>query len=217
MKNKTANDDIEAWSLYPQHRWLFNKLDVALRLGYDAAPVVVPVTQSGKYVVRPIYNLYGMGIWATVEELHPDLLFSDHAVGKPGTFWCEYFEGDHLSVDYRFKNGKFTPFDAMHGVVDDSNLSKFNMWVKINAPTFVSNLPNWLPKDVEKINVEWRGNKIIEIHLRTGNDFMHDLAVGTVATPVWHKNENVDIKNEEPGRYDANGYVNINRLGYKIN
>ena len=113
MKNKTANDDIEAWSLYPQHRWLFNKLDVALRLGYDAAPVVVPVTQSGKYVVRPIYNLYGMGIWATVEELHPDLLFSDHAVGKPGTFWCEYFEGDHLSVDYRFKNGKFTPFNAM--------------------------------------------------------------------------------------------------------
>ena len=103
------------------------------------------------------------------------------------------------------------------GVVDDSNLSKFNMWVKINAPTFVSNLPDWIPKDVEKINVEWRGNKIIEIHLRTGNDFMHDLAVGTVATPVWNKNENVDIKNEEPGRYDANGYVNINRLGYKIN
>tara|TARA_R100001377_G_scaffold80241_1_gene58991 strand:+ start:59 stop:712 length:654 start_codon:yes stop_codon:yes gene_type:complete len=217
MKTKTANDDVEAWSFYPQHRWLFNKLDLALRLGYDAAPIVVPVTQSGKYVIRPIYNLYGMGIWATVKELNPNLLFSDHKVGRPGTFWCEYFAGKHFSVDYEFKNGKFTPFDAMQGEVNDSNLSKFNMWVKINAPNFVNNLPNWLPKDVKKINVEWRGDKIIEIHLRTGNDFMHDLAVGTIATPVWENHKDIDIKNEVAGRYDANGYVNINRLGYKIN
>ena len=35
-------------------------------------------------------------------------------------------------------------------------------------------------KDVDFINIEMIGDKIIEIHLRTGNDFMWDYDIGTI-------------------------------------
>lgn len=31
-------DDCEAWDKFPQHRSIFNKLDLALKLGYNAGP-----------------------------------------------------------------------------------------------------------------------------------------------------------------------------------
>ena len=97
-----VEEDFQAWQIYPEHRWVFNKLELALRLGYDAGPACVPITRSGKYVVRPIYNLYGMGIGAKV--IHINIMQSksmeNHALIPPGYFWCEAFEGEHKSVDF---------------------------------------------------------------------------------------------------------------------
>ena len=65
-------DDYHAWEAYPQYRWVLNKLDVSLRLGYHAGPAGVPVKHTGWYIVRPIYNPYGMGIGAHKKWLDAD-------------------------------------------------------------------------------------------------------------------------------------------------
>ena len=86
------DEDYQAWIQYPQYRWLFNKLDVSLLLGYDAGPACVPITKPNKYIIRPIYNLYGMGIGAKVKSLDPRLHAEDmthHKHVPPGNFWCE--------------------------------------------------------------------------------------------------------------------------------
>ena len=56
------DSDQDAWEAYPQHRWVFNKLEVALRQGFHAGPACSRVTFEGKkkVVIRPIYNLFGM-------------------------------------------------------------------------------------------------------------------------------------------------------------
>ena len=69
------DEDYQAWEAYPQHRWVFNKLEVALKLGYKAGPACVPLPKTEntlfKAIIRPIYNLYGMGINAKVKTFRP--------------------------------------------------------------------------------------------------------------------------------------------------
>jgi len=55
----------------------------------------MPVPTPGVYMVRPIMNMYGMSLNARFESLSG----STHHL-HPGEFWCEKFEGDHVSVDY---------------------------------------------------------------------------------------------------------------------
>jgi len=50
----TVEEDFEAWNQYPEHRWLFNKLEVALRMGYHAGPSGVPISKPGEYIVRGV-------------------------------------------------------------------------------------------------------------------------------------------------------------------
>ena len=132
------DEDFQAWDAYPQHRWVFNKLEVALKLGYRAGPACVPLPKTKntlfKAIVRPIYNLYGMGISAKVKTFRPMIdneLIINHGLIPPGHFWCEYFDGAHYSIDYKRTNQPkgsvwaWEPFCTLVGEKEESNLTKF--------------------------------------------------------------------------------------------
>ena len=57
-------NDVDAWSKYPRYTSWYNKLWLSERLGYKCGPAGVPVPVKGTYIVRPIYNLLGMGLGA---------------------------------------------------------------------------------------------------------------------------------------------------------
>lgn len=213
-------EDAEAWLEYPKHRWVYNKLELALTLGYDAGPACVPVRKSGIYIIRPTYNLYGMGVGATIRyiDITDGLDMSNHAIVPPGFFWCEAFHGTHYSTDYVNDGKRWTAMCTMVGENDPNLLTKFTKWTKIKnrrvkLPQFVNQF-----MDVPVINIESIGDKIIEIHLRSGNDVMYNEAIGTTLIPVWEDDENntVDITNEDTeSRYDASGNLQHVRLGYR--
>ena len=75
--------------------WIFDKLILARHLGYTCGPVGTRVSKSDYYIVRPCVNAIGLGLGA---QKHYIKDFTDHLT--PGHFWCEIFEGDHISVDY---------------------------------------------------------------------------------------------------------------------
>ena len=214
-------DDTDCWLKYPKHRWVFNKLDVALRLNYDTGPACVPVNKSNNYVIRPIYNLYGMGIGAIVQYI--DVEDNDKIINNdiipPGYFWCEYFEGDHCSIDYIYDNGRWKQFNIIVGINSKNNLTKFEKWTRIDnndiaLPEFIHNI-----SDVEYLNIETKGDKIIEIHLRTGNDVLHDAEIGSSIIPLWrgdeHMIDNTFIPNDQSEKlYNASGHLNDVRIGY---
>jgi hypothetical protein len=187
---KHLDFEIEEWDVWnkTRHHWTFNKLDTSLKLGYKAAPVSVPVPESGKYCIRPIYNLQGMGIYARICELEKGQTIQDH----PSMFWCEYFEGPHYSIDYIWHSdmmvgGWWEPVFATQGFNCDNNLIEFTHWNKINPPKI--ELPRFLKdlQDCEVLNIEFIGNKIIEIHQRLGNlaGDWYNLDRAETIVPIW--------------------------------
>ena len=222
-----VEEDYQAWVAYPQYRWIYNKLQLSLELGYEAGPACVPVNKTGDYIVRPIYNLYGMGIGAVKKHFDrykdtEDLINHKHI--PPGYFWCEWFDGKHQSVDFIKEGNEWVAFHAMIGKHESKdNLTKFIEW-EVTKPDI--ELPDWLHNiTTEKyLNVETIGDKIIEIHLRSGNDVGWDYNIGTKIIPAWKNNNNEKYKymnfisnlHNDMEKYEANGQLRDVRIGYYV-
>jgi hypothetical protein len=166
--------DEQAWvAAEVNDLWLFDKLILSRKLGYKCGPAGIPVSTPGNYIVRPISNLKGMGIGASVRYIQDS---TDHL--PAGYFWCEIFAGRHISVDYNYG----VPVLAVEGFREaDDPLYRFSKWVKVgdlyHIPLEVSVL-----RKFEHANIEFIGNKIIEVHLRGNPDFVYN---NSIAIPVW--------------------------------
>ena len=223
-------EDYEAWDAYPQYRWLFNKLELSFRLGYSCGPACVPIKKTGYYIVRPTYNLYGMGIGAHKKFLDVDLHgeeMTHHKHIPPGHFWCEWLDGTHYSVDFVSNNGKWKPFCCMKGThFSTDNLTKFKEWEVTDFPFSVDVLPEWIHdiKTEKYLNIEIKDTNILEIHLRSGNDMAWDYNVGTKIIPVWKGEDYKDHKqlsfipnfHPESFKYEADGNLSDIRVGYYV-
>ena len=203
------DEDVDAWYRYPQYRQWFNKLYVADLFGYRCGPAGIPVPEPGSYVVRPIYNLAGMGVGAKLIDLTPE----DISLIPPGYFWVERFQGTHYSVDYVRGEQGVTQLNCYTGVNDPDNLSRFYHWKKTDykfcLPTEIANI------DVPKINIEAIDDKIIEVHLRNGFDHL------------MHCDEIIPVFSLDPpkslpgykyveGSAEGYGWLDNPRLGYWV-
>ena len=79
--------DLEERELYRKlphlHKW-WNKLYLAETMGYQCGPGATEIPETKEYVIRPIYNLGGMGICTTIKVLEK----GDISSVPPGYFWC---------------------------------------------------------------------------------------------------------------------------------
>ena len=234
MHKPTSNEDYDAWYKYSKtkHRWCFNKLEVALRQGLHAGPAGSAPAFDGFYVSRPIYNLYGMGIEAFKFAYNHSMRrkLENHAIVRSGHFWCEWIEGEQVSIDY-IKNyvGQWEITSVMKGThSSEMNLTKFEHWEMVSKAghPLPKDLPlklSWLnDADVDHFNVEMRGNYVTEIHLRMGNSKFEILPVGTKITPVWDKepvpecDEYWDESKRDIYKYKAHKNLKNARRGFAI-
>jgi len=160
----------------PQWLWIYDKVIVARRQGIQAAPAGIPVPTAGEYIVRPITNIRMMGRGASrvwLEPNNPDLV-------PDGYFWSEVLEGPHVSVDYHWGQQHLT----VQGFRDDpAKLDRFSRWCKIDLDRPLPGMLHDLKYHQEWINVEYIGDRAIEIHLRYNDDFAnHD---ADEIQPVW--------------------------------
>ena len=164
------------WSLPADDLWIFDKLLTARRLGYRCGPSGIDVPHAGEYVVRPAVNVLGMGRGAQVRYLADS---TDHL--PVGTFWCERFVGEHLSVDYAAGE----PVLTVRGVREPTApLWRWSWWERVTdgglpLPGAIADLAAHWPR----LNVEYVGGRAIEVHPRWNASF-HDAGY-TVAVPVW--------------------------------
>ena len=234
MYTPTSHEDYDAWYKFSKtkHRWAFNKLEVALRQGLEAGPAGSAPFQDGFYISRPIYNLYGMGVdafkFAYGRTMKKKL--ENYSIVPSGHFWCEWLEGDQVSIDY-VKNyvGEWEIASVMRGVhATDNNLTRFSYWEMLDRRPYP--LPKQLPlklswlndADVDHFNVEMRGDYVTEIHLRMGNSKFEILPVGTKITPVWDKDpvpecdEYWDESKKDIYKYRADDKLKNARRGFAI-
>jgi len=175
---EVKNED-DVWSLIPpENLWLTDKLLLSRHLGYECAPTGVDVQYPGWYISRPCVNALGLGLGAKKVWLDHDTSFL-----SLGFFWCEWFEGKHYSVDWwpEYKTKAYT----CQGIKDKETLIKWKKWVRVP-----NNSEQWYPESLhhilkryKQVNIEYIGNKIIEIHLRPNEDFQDSNIQEFI--PVW--------------------------------
>lgn len=216
-------DDDELYNLYPHHRKWFNKLWLAEQLGYNCGPSGLAPKQDGVYVVRPIMNLSGMGVGATVKEIKA----GDSRQVPAGYFWCEYFDGPHYSCTYKWEydrdmiNGKWnTPWkisSCWEGVNFPINLSKFTEWKRSDYIPTVPDLFVQL-RDVKIINVEFKGDNPIEVHLRDTPNPQYDHLIPVWASDLDTKKEHMKMHGYEfiEAYSDGDGQLDDPRIGFLV-
>ena len=66
------------------------------KMGYNCGPSRNRRTRLfGWYIVRPCVNALGLGLGAEKVWLEQETMHHSY-----GYFWCEWFEGEHFSVDF---------------------------------------------------------------------------------------------------------------------
>lgn len=202
----TAGSDPDAWTTFPHHRAWFDKLRLSLMLGYHCGPAGTAPAASNTYIIRPTYNLSGMGVGARFSYIEAN----DCRAVEPGYFWCEVFEGDQHSVDYTW-DGKWratSSWKATRG----TTLSRFERWdrsIFTPSPPLVFDVL----RDVKTINIEFIGDKIIEVHLRPSPDPQ----TGNTLIPVWEDQQHLTSRPNFIEHYDdADGHLDVPRLGFLI-
>jgi hypothetical protein len=162
---KIPTEDSDAWRWYPAHRWVYDKLAVALSQGLAAgphgtAPPGFPVFS------KPIVNLRGMSIGSRVLKSQAD--YDAHYA--PGHFWMTLLEGRHVSSDVAVVEG--VPRWWRHVTGKPAGEGTFDYWI-VHAepePALETRCGAWIGKYLASytgmLNVETIGETIIEAHLR---------------------------------------------------
>lgn len=159
------HNDTEAFNHFKKYNFVYNKQFIAnsqhLNNGNsNNLPKLFPV------IVRPITNLYGMGLGAyyayninQIKEM------------KNTDFWCQILEGNHISVDVLLSQGKINGVIAFYGKPD--KLFTFDHWTYIPKYKLPNHIDKWIMKYLQNhtgvINLEIIGGYIIECHLRMGD------------------------------------------------
>ena len=172
----TAEDMVWKW-IPPDHIWVLDKLILSKYLGYSCGPVGINVPKPGWYIVRPCVNALGLGLGA--EKMWLEKSTNDLPLGH---FWCEWFEGNHYSVDYYPTWG--TKLFTVQGFKQDDTLIRWDKWIKVDNKK-EHTIPSQVWDVVRKyyrINIEYINDNPIEIHLRPNEDFAGNISE---FIPVW--------------------------------
>jgi hypothetical protein len=186
----------DEWNhIHPLDLWVYNKLFLSRVLGYTCGPAGTTVPKSDFYIVRPSFNLLGMGRFARKEWIENN---TEHL--HPSEFWCEIFEGDHLSVDFYYQRAEL----VVLGTREDSDpYYKWKKWEKIDKIVDFPEILNDLRGKYEWINCEFIDGRLIEVHFRQNPDFRYG---NSVAIPVWDDEKKKNMRFIEDSDYLRRGF-----------
>jgi len=153
----------DVWEIIsPEDIWVMDKLILSRTLGYICGPSGMDVPNPGWYIVRPCVNIRGLGLGAEKTWLDRDT----HNL-PIGSFWCEWFEGRHISVDY----DETLQIMAVEGFKEDHTFRKWDRWIKVSDQYPLPEFLRELSIKYAQINCEFIGDKLIEVHFRLNPDF----------------------------------------------
>jgi hypothetical protein len=162
---RIPTEDSDAWEWNPKHRWVYDKLAVAMSQGLEAGPHGV---KPSAYPVfsKPIYNLKGMGVGSRVLASDADYLDAY----QPGHFWSTLLTGRHVSSDVVVVDGVPRWWRHAQGIA--SGAGTFDYWeVRPETDEAVEGWCDpWCRRHLAGYtgiaNLETIGGRIIEVHLR---------------------------------------------------
>jgi hypothetical protein len=176
-------EDSDAWVWNPKHRWVYDKIAVALSQGLDAGPHGVTPPRFPVFS-KPITNLRGMGIDSRVLRDPAD--YARHST--PGHMWMTLLEGEHVSSDVAVVDG--APRWWRHVTGKPAGDGTFDFWTvhAANHETLEARCGAWLRAHLAgytgMLNLETIGGTIIEAHLRISDQWPDLYGAGWVAALI---------------------------------
>jgi hypothetical protein len=158
-------EDSDAWQWYPAHRWVYDKLAVALSQDLEVGPHGIEPPRFPVFS-KPIVNLKGMGVGSRVLNTADD--YERHYA--PGHFWMPLLAGRHVSSDVAVVDGE--PRWWRHATGKPAGEGTFDYWTVHAEPDadIESRCGVWVQKNLAgytgMLNLETIGGTIIEAHLR---------------------------------------------------
>ena len=157
----SAEDHV--WQIIdPDLIWVMDKLIVSRKMRYNCGPVGLDVSHPGFYIVRPCVNMMGLGLGAEKMWLEKDTCNLPY-----GYFWCEWFEGRHLSVDYFYGKQEL----CVEGHKSADTFTHWDHWTRTDDVIPFPKMLHSVSHPHKWINCEFIGGKLIEVHLRRNEDF----------------------------------------------
>ena len=176
-------EDSDAWQWYPAHRWVYDKLAVALSQKLAAGP---HGTAPPRFPVfsKPIVNLRGMGVGSRMLSSPAD--YERHYA--PGHFWMTLLAGRHVSSDVAVVGGE--PRWWRHATGKPAGEGTFDYWTVHAAPDaeIEARCGAWVRAHLAgytgMLNLETIDGTIIEAHLRFADQWPDLYGAGWVAALV---------------------------------
>ncbi len=178
-------EDADAWPWYPRHRWVYDKIAIALSQGLDAGPHGVPPPAFPVFS-KPIINLKGMGVGSRVLRSAPPTTSTHYA---PGHMWMTLLKGRHVSSDVAVVDGE--PRWWRHVTGAPGADGTFDHWTVHAAAGSRDRgaLRRLDPRRISRatpasLNLETIGGRIIEVHLRLSDQWPDLYGAGWVEALV---------------------------------
>ena len=176
-------DDDVAYRLYPQHRWVYNKLLICETQGLGSGPHGIMPSHFPVFS-KPIYNLRGMGTASKIISTPEDY----EEKQAPGHMWMPLLDGEHVSSDVALIGGK--PVWWRHTIGIPLGEGTFDYWAVLGESRrdIEAYCGDWscrnLPGYTGMVNFETIGGTIIECHLRLSDQFVDLYGPGWVESVV---------------------------------
>jgi hypothetical protein len=180
---RISTEDADSWEWFPAHRWIYDKLAVALSQGLQAAPHGV-MPPAFPVFSKPLMNLRGMGTGsraiASAEEYREAL--------APGHFWCTLLTGAHVSSDVALVDGEARWWRHTTGEAGPGGT--FDYWLVHGSamPEVEDWCGAWSRQHLRgytgMANFETIGGRIIEAHLRFADQWPDLYGAGWVDAVV---------------------------------
>ena len=196
MYHLEVNDEWQA--IHHNDLWIYNKLQLSRVLGYTCGPTGATVPKPDFYIVRPAINFLGLSRSAEIKWIENT---TDHLY--PSDFWCQVFEGEHLSVDFYQEEAQL----VVKGTKNSTDpIYKWKKWEKIDRKVDFPSILRNLHGNYDWINCEFINGHLIEAHIRRNPNFRYG---NSVAIPVWDddKEENdTNLSYIEDSEYKRKGF-----------
>jgi hypothetical protein len=176
-------EDSDSWQWFPAHRWVYDKLAVALSQNLAAGPHGIAPPRFPVFS-KPIVNLKGMGVGS--RTLHSPADYERHYA--PGHFWMTLLDGRHVSSDIAVVDGE--PRWWRHVTGKPAGEGTFDYWTVHAAPDadIEARCGAWVRRHLAgytgMLNLETIGGTIIEVHLRFADQWPDLYGAGWVAALV---------------------------------
>lgn len=163
-------DDGDCYLLYPQHRWLYNKLTIAESQNLSAAPHGIDPPGFPVFS-KPIYNMKGMGAGSRLMRTAREY----ERYQAPGHMWMTLLEGEHVSSDTAVVQGR--PVWWRHTIGRPLEGGMFDYWTVLaeSRPQIEDWCAAWIGRHLADftgiVNFETIGGRIIEAHLRLSDQW----------------------------------------------